>query len=270
MLDLESLQSKLPQYGLGEPVYYFESVGSTNEVAIEYAHRNVPHGALFIADEQTAGRGRDGRRWYTTPKSALAFSLVLRPQIKHAESVGFLTVLGTLAIVEALDQWKLDAEIKWPNDVLIAGKKVAGVLVEAVWIGDKLEYAILGVGINVGPDSVPSDKVVDYPATCVEAVVNGKVDRNELLLEVLKSMGCWYSKIENDDIREAWERRLAFQGEQVVVTGWKERMLGTVMGVEVDGTLQLVLPSGEQVAVAVGDVRLRPVDTNSKSTTLGV
>lgn len=269
MLDLESLQSKLPKHGLGKPIFYYETVGSTNEVAIEDARRNTPQGALFIADEQTAGRGRTGRKWYTPPKSALAFSLILRPQVKHAESVGALTVLGALAIVEALEHWKLDAEIKWPNDVLIAGRKAAGVLVETSWMGDKLEYAILGIGINVGAASVPPDEEIDFPATCVEAAVGERVDRNELLLKVIKSVGRWYAEMQTDVLRAAWERRLAFREKQVMITGWKKHILGKVKGVELDGRLQLVLPSGEQIVVAVGDVRLRPVDMNYKSTTLG-
>ena len=264
MLNAERLRASLPIYGLGEPLYFYPSIGSTNDQAADFAKQGSPHGTLVVAEEQTSGRGRMGRYWFTPPDSALAFSLVLRPQGLTLETLGELTVLGALAVVEALENMGVEALIKWPNDVLINGRKVAGVLTEASWLGNGLEFAILGVGVNVCPKSVPPDEKVDLPAICIEAIVGERVDRHELLLDVIKGVGKWYLHLGSPQMLVAWDQRLAYRDRIVKVHHMEGEILGKVQGLAIGGCLKLQLNDGEMIEIAVGDVHLRPVDMGSK------
>ncbi len=262
MSSIDDLRAQLPIQGLGRPFFYFETVGSTNDNALEQARQGVAHGALVLADEQTAGRGRAGRVWYSTAKHALTFSLVLRPPTRRMQEFSGLAGLGALAVVEALEKWTVQAAIKWPNDVLIDRKKAAGILVETSWIGESLEYAVMGIGINVQAESVPADDRIDFPATCIETAVGKPIDRYELLIGVLESLGYWYERMGTKALFEAWQNHLAFLNQEVVVHMTDEEWVGLLRGITMDGRLQLQTSRGEQFLAVSGDVRMRAVDTN--------
>ncbi len=269
MTSLADLRANLPIHGLGKPFFYFETVGSTNDEALERARQGVAHGAVVFAEEQTAGRGRAGRRWFTPAKSALAFSLVLRPPAEHLQEISGLAGLGALAVVKALERWTIRAAIKWPNDVLIDRRKVAGILVETAWAGEDLEYVVMGIGINVQNESVPAEAELNYPATCIETAVGKKVDRYDLFIGVLESLAYWYERIGSEELLDAWQHHLAFLNQVVVVRNARGEQSGVLSGIMVDGRLRLETSQGEQVLAASGDVHMRSVDTNLKSATLG-
>ncbi len=269
MTSVADLRAKLPIQGLGEPFFYHETIASTNDEALERARQGVAHGALVFAEEQTAGRGRAGRRWFTPAKSALAFSLVLRPRLDDSQEVFGLAGLGALAVVKALETWTIRAAIKWPNDVLIERHKVAGILVETSWAGQDLEYAVMGIGINVQKESVPAEDVLDYPATCIEAAVGKRVDRYDLFIGVLESLAYWYERMGGEELLDAWQHNLAFLNHAVVVRDTVGERTGVLSGMTADGRLRLETTQGEQVLAASGDVRMRSVDTDFKSATLG-
>jgi len=262
MSNIDDLRTQLPIHGLGRPFSYFETVGSTSDIALEQARQGVAHGALVLAEDQTAGRGRAGRVWYSTAKHALTFSLVLRPLAERTQELSGLAGLGALAVVDALEKWKVQATIKWPNDVLIERKKVAGILVETSWMGESLEYAVMGIGINVQAESVPADDRVDFPPTCVETAVGRPIDRYELLIGVLESLGYWYERIGSKELLDAWQNHLAFLNQDVVVHMNDEEWVGLLCGITMDGRLQLQTSRGEQLLAASGDVHMRAVDTN--------
>ena len=123
MLSEELLRKSLTVAGLGLPCHYFESIGSTNDMAASLAREGVPHGTIVIADSQTAGRGRAGRAWITPKQNALAFSLVLRAEPMTAKELDGLVILGALGVVDALKGFSIEPEIKWPNDVIVADRK---------------------------------------------------------------------------------------------------------------------------------------------------
>lgn len=260
MFDLGRLQASLPIQGLGEPFFFHRKLGSTNERAGELAKDGSPHGTLVLADEQTAGRGRGGKKWFTSPKSGLAMSLVLRPGRVIEGAHWRLTALGALGVVESLKELGVEAQIKWPNDVLVAGRKAAGILVEAIWIGDQLKYAILGIGINVRKQSLPDELETDYPATYVEAVLGKRVDRTDLLLAVLLAVGRWYGEIGSELFIEAWERNLALRGQEVIVRGGAVELRGEIEGLSPEGRLRLLTNEGEIITVGSQEAQLRPVD----------
>jgi BirA family biotin operon repressor/biotin-[acetyl-CoA-carboxylase] ligase len=265
MLSASRLEASLPIHGLGDPLHFFPTIGSTNDQALELARQGAPHGTLVVADEQTAGRGRAGRHWVTPPNSALALSLLLRPVGLPIEAVGGLTVVGALAVAEALDGIGVEAQIKWPNDVLLRGRKVAGVLVEGSWMGAEIEFAVLGIGVNIRPEAVPPPEEVDYPAACVEDTIGKHVDRTAMFLAIIEAVGRWYLQLGKPTLSEAWNSRLAFQGQEVVVVGGTEQELrGRLLGLSIDGRLRLASAAGQILEISAGDVHLRPVDMDVK------
>jgi BirA family biotin operon repressor/biotin-[acetyl-CoA-carboxylase] ligase len=261
MTGAERIQAALAGLPLG-PLRYFDSLASTNIQAAEWAAAGAPHLALVVADEQTGGRGRAGRRWYTPPGAALAFSLVLRlatpPDPERL--VARLTALGALAVSDALMAGcRVVVEIKWPNDVLVCRRKLCGVLAEAAWQGNQLREVILGIGVNVGPESVPPERELLFPATCVENETGGQVDRWQLLRTILACLLDRLKNLDSEAFFQDWQARLAFRGEWVQLAGALATFEGRLAGLGPDGALQLALSSGEIISVYTGDLRLRPV-----------
>ena len=250
-------------------VVYFSETGSTNDIAQELLEQGTPDGTLVVADSQTKGRGRMDRHWVTTPGSALAFSLALRSPPEERERLAFFSPLAGLAVCQALvDDYGLPAEVKWPNDVLLARRKTCGVLVEAAWIGDRMQGVVVGIGVNVAPASVPPDHAVLFPATCVERAIveslgpgifNRPVDRVELLAKILRKFFDLRPVMGSPAFLQLWQERLAFRGEIVSVDPASGvSICGRVVGIDPNGNLRLRKQDGVEINVAVGDVRLRP------------
>jgi BirA family biotin operon repressor/biotin-[acetyl-CoA-carboxylase] ligase len=250
------LTTHLSHLPLG-PLEYHPSVTSTNDLAAERLASGTPDLTLIIADEQTAGRGRMGRGWHTPPGAALAFSLVLRPD--SATPLWTHAPLGALAVHTALaGGYGLPAEIKWPNDVLINGKKVCGILAEAHWGGDRLAGVVLGIGVNVKPAAVPPGELT-FPAVSVEAALGTPVDRWALLARILGALIDWRAQTGSPDFHIAWEDRLAFIGQDVTVGdhGGGQVAAGVLAGLGPGGALRLQTEAGV-VEIPAGDVSLRP------------
>lgn len=261
-MDMLEIERRLKELPIG-PIRYMESLGSSNEEAVRWAEKGASNLALVIAEEQTAGRGRQGKRWFTPPGVALAFSLILRLEPRGAYPLPYLTGLGALAVCTALQKnYGLQTKIKWPNDVLVSGHKLAGVLVETNFHGEELEFAVLGIGINVAPGSVPPESKLDFPATCVEAELGKPVDRMALLRYVLEDVLSWLSRLENEDFLQSWERQLAYRDQWVqLVNSEQEPIEGRLLGLEVDGSVRLALDTGLEKAFPFGQIHLRTVDS---------
>lgn len=268
MFSEKRLKSSLPVRGLGEPLHFYKSVASTNDRAQALAQEGAAHGTLVVADEQTAGRGRFQRSWSTPPRSALALSLILRPEDITQMALARLNMLGALAVVESLATIGLEARIKWPNDAITSGGKVAGVLTEGVWMGEDLEYAVLGIGVNVSPKSVPDGEEVDYPAACVEEGIEGKVSRIGLLVDIVGRIGSWLSMLDSEQLHSAFEDFLAFRGQPVKISGTDMELSGVLQGLTPNCRLRIVLPAGEVIILGGEDMQVRPVDMNRDWATL--
>jgi BirA family biotin operon repressor/biotin-[acetyl-CoA-carboxylase] ligase len=261
MLDQTLLEARLPIHGLGKPLHFYRSIGSTNAMAAELVESGAPHGTLVVAEEQTAGRGRGGRRWLTPAGAGIAFSLILRWDPPGGGFYGSLSVLGALGVAEAAEGLGIRARIKWPNDVLADGRKVAGVLVEAQWQGSKLSSAVVGIGVNVRPGSVPPPEEVDYPAGCLDDIAGGPTDPNVFLIELVRSLGLWSSRLGSPQILQAWESRLAFMGEQVGVVEGEVRREGRLVGLDMNGNLILQGVGGDRIVIGPTAADLRPIDS---------
>lgn len=262
--ELEHALSDLP---LGR-IRYFDTIGSTNDLAADWDAKDVPDLSLVVADEQTHGRGRAGRKWFTPPGSALAFSLVLRPtEIESTQEVSRVTGLGALAVCRSLEKkYDLEPKIKWPNDILLANKKVCGVLVEAHWYGEQLVTLIMGIGINIAPSSVPPDQSLNYAASCIEAEFGKSIDRIALLRDILEELVDWQKQISSPDFISAWESRLAFLGQTLNITREQQAsMQAKIIGLDQRGRLRLRSQSGEESVVQAGDIQLRPLVDSSQN-----
>lgn len=239
---------------------YFDTIGSTNDEALAWAAQGAPDFSLVIADEQTSGRGRMDRKWFTPPHSALAMSLILRPTTIERAHPSRTTGLLALSLTESLLQLGLTPQIKWPNDVLLGGRKVAGILVESSWMGERLDALVLGIGVNVYVASVPPSENLLFPATSIESELGQPIERGDLVRGILTSVLAWRPRLGTDAFLKAWDENLAFHGQQVRVEGGSGKpVVGTLLGLESDGSLRLRREDGNSVTVRFGEVHLRPL-----------
>lgn len=254
---------------------YYQKTTSTNDAAIKWVEQGAQDMSLVVADQQTAGRGRSGRKWYTPPGCALAFSIILRPSLypsvveedRHNNNLPHfrLTALGSMAVSTALDtHYEIPALIKWPNDLLVHGKKIAGVLVESIWDGDTFSAAVVGIGVNVAKPSIQLQDQFDTPADYIEHHSNSRVSRVELLRGVLTHFINWREHIYTDRFLETWNERLAFRGERVKMipeepgTGLQE-LEAYIENLEPDGGLKIRLLDGTFKLVYTSQYRISPV-----------
>ncbi len=246
---------------------FLDTIGSTNDVALAWAQSGAPDMALVIADHQSAGRGRFQRRWVTHPGSALAFSLVLRPTPLELQYLSHFAALGAIAIWQALaEDWGLAAQIKWPNDILLDRQKAAGILIENTWLGDQLQGLVMGIGLNISPQSVPPPDQLMYPATCLESALGHAVDRWSVLRSILLNLARWRLRLGSPEFFKTWEDCLAFKDEWVRVSGaGGPDRVGRVAGLSPSGSLRLVDSQGKEFLVDAGDVSLRTVDSGQGS-----
>jgi BirA family biotin operon repressor/biotin-[acetyl-CoA-carboxylase] ligase len=250
----EELRAWIPAGGFGEDLYVFDSVESTNTTAASLAHGGAAEGTLVVADHQRRGRGRGGSRWETPAGTAIAMSLVLRPSVAHPLH---WTGLGALAVVDALEREGMAARIKWPNDVLLDGRKVAGVLAEACWEANRLRYLVLGIGVNVGRGSVPVDGLA-FPATSAEEYSGRVVVRTRLIAGIVHGLTEWNAQLGSARFLQAWEDRLAYKGERVRVELGQGLRQGRLVGLGPEGQARLLLDDGREVSFG-GEARsLRP------------
>lgn len=255
-MNTKSLQTALQDLPLGG-FRYFKQVGSTNDIALKWANEEGRDFSLVIANEQITGRGRNGRSWQTPPDSALAFSLLLIPNIRETRNISLFTGLGALALVTALEEnYALKAEIKWPNDILVNGKKLAGILVETSWLGEEIQGIVLGMGVNIHSSAIPTKANLHFPATSLEDALGKPVDRIEVLHGILTALMKWRPLLGRGEMVAAWDKNLAFRGKQVqVARGDGQVIRGKVLGINQDGSLRL----DTHPSIHFGDVHLRPI-----------
>jgi BirA family biotin operon repressor/biotin-[acetyl-CoA-carboxylase] ligase len=221
---------------LGHPRYHLRATDSTNERARALAAAGAPHGTLVTAAEQSAGRGRQGRRWSAPAGRALLMSLVVRDPPR------LLPLIAAVAVAETADR---EAQIKWPNDVQLEGRKVAGILVEG---RPQERWAVLGIGLNVAV------RLEDLPPELHDtAATMGREpgDVEDVLRRLLSSLADWLEAGE-DAVLAAWRRRDALRGHEV---RWAAGT-GTAEGVDDDGRLLVTLASGDSTALDAGEVHL--------------
>jgi BirA family transcriptional regulator, biotin operon repressor / biotin---[acetyl-CoA-carboxylase] ligase len=233
--------------GLGSTIHFFPTIGSTNDVALSLAARGDRDLAIVIADEQTAGRGRRGRTWFSPPGSGLYVSIVLTPgraRPDPARATTLLTLAAGVALAEAIEEaTALEVVIKWPNDLLLLRRKLAGILAEAVPAtrsgAESISAVVLGYGINVGPMAYPPE--LGDRATSLEAELGRPVDRVAVCVETLAAVARRYADLLDgrfDAILDAWRARAPGSvGAKVEWQAASGRTSGVTAGVDDRGAL---------------------------------
>ena len=283
-LDFSIIQSVLTTQTFGRELVVLPHTGSTNDVAKDLAARGVPEGTVVVADEQTTGRGRLGRRWLAPPRTCLLCSLLFRPDLPPIQAQR-LTVLCSLATADAIEQVAgLQVHLKWPNDLVVKSqlanrksavrnlhspfsilysptwRKLAGILTETGITGERLDFAVVGIGINVnvGPEALPT---LAPDATSILAEVGCPLDRGALLVALLAGVERRYQALRaGESPHREWAVRLATLGQPVEVSTPAGVLAGVAESVDEDGALLLRLPDGGLRVLVAGDVTLTPPD----------
>ncbi|MCF6266804.1 MAG: biotin--[acetyl-CoA-carboxylase] ligase [Desulfuromusa sp.] len=242
---------------IGRSVISFPETDSTNVRARRLAEEGAIEGTVVVADRQSAGRGRLGRRWESPPGVNLYCSILLRPQIpvQQAPQLTFLTAVAVAETLQELCQFS--AEVKWPNDILINGAKISGLLNEMNAETEQIHFVILGVGVNLNMTESQFPDGLNYPATSVFMETGQPIDRLNFLQFFLQRLDLYYSEFLQEGftpIRHRWESLCHIMNKQVEVDRGNRCLRGTVVGLEADGALRLQQQDGQIEKILAGDV----------------
>jgi BirA family biotin operon repressor/biotin-[acetyl-CoA-carboxylase] ligase len=250
----KSLDAMLGTRFIGRNLLYFPRVTSTMDIALQAARKDAPEGTVVIAGEQTVGRGRSHRTWLTPPDN-IALSVILYPEVPQ---LPYLVMITSLAVVYCIESVVgLKAGIKWPNDILIDGKKVCGILIENEISRDKKVRAVIGIGINIdiGQTVIEGSALL---ATGLETEAGVAIDKAALVESLLTEIERLYLRLpDGGAIFRDWESRLITLGKRVVVTNGNRVMEGIADSVDETGAIRLLLDDGSVARVIGGDVTLR-------------
>jgi BirA family biotin operon repressor/biotin-[acetyl-CoA-carboxylase] ligase len=250
----EEIRAGLVTNDFGQSVAVVPVTASTNTLARAAAEDQAPHGHLVVAEEQTQGRGRQGRRWISPP-GGLWVSLVLRDRL----SVGELPLLAGavgVAVAATLGRWGLRAQIKWPNDILVGGKKCGGILVELAGEADALAYIVVGIGLDVNVHPGERDPTLASSTTSLAVELGRPVDRRVLLQALLAELEQWCGAVRRAPgaILSAWRARDALRGRRIRLVQGDVALEGQAAGIADDGGLRLLLPNRTVITRWSGDV----------------
>jgi len=258
----EEIQVGLETRWLATEIHYFETVDSTNRVALDLARSGSAHGTTVVADQQTAGRGRLGRSFFSPPAANLYTSIVLRPRINIAEAPSWI-LAAAVSVAQSIEQTlgkPNEVEIKWPNDLLLGGLKTSGILMELGAEATRIDFLVLGIGVNLNVDRSDFPDEFRNRATSLASHSGQAVDRLafarhlygnlEVTLDLCADRGF-------EAVRADFDARFLMRGKEISVHELDgSELRGTAQGIDDDGALRLRLESGNIIRVIAGDVTL--------------
>ncbi|PKB80100.1 MAG: biotin--[acetyl-CoA-carboxylase] ligase [SAR202 cluster bacterium Io17-Chloro-G9] len=238
---------------VGKRLIYFEEITSTMDEASRIAQEGADEGTVVVAGTQTAGRGRQGRNWVSR-EGNLYLSIIFRPTL---EVLPMLSILAGVAAVRAIRKTTgLEPGIKWPNDIMLGGKKTGGILVESTVQGDQVSYAILGIGLNVGLEAQKEGEIASL-ATAINPAAGRTVPLEDVLRQLLHDLDALYLlATQGGSPLPEWETLLETLGQSIVATWRNEAYTGVAEGIDQLGNLQLRLEDGQLMTLTAGDVSL--------------
>lgn len=253
ILDPELVSNVLETEFLGRPLHFYKEVQSTNQVAGSIAS-SCSDGTAVLAEVQTSGKGRLSRQWHSPP-GGIWISIVLKPKVPLAQAY-LINMAVSVAIARCLiNQYGLPAKIKWPNDIMVEGQKLCGILTEVSAEMDRLQYAVVGIGIdaNINADDLP----VEWNATSISAQLGHKISRTELIKGLLQEIEQAYLQLGSIEIYLEWKTLSATLGRRVRVTSLEGDYEGDAVSLSVDGSLEIWTESGVRRLVAGDCIHLR-------------
>lgn len=261
VISKEEIVSMIDTNWAGQEVYYYNITDSTNIRAKQLGEEGAPHGTLVTADQQSAGRGRRGRGWESPPGCSVYMSILLRPDIPPVKAP-MLTLVMALSVAGSLkDCTGLDVQIKWPNDIILNGKKLVGILTEMSTEIDYINHVVIGVGINVNMEYLPEG--IRDKATSLRLATGHVVRRSELIASTMKQFERYYGLfLESrnlESMREEYNQLLVNRGKEVRILGGKEEYNAVALGINSEGELLVRREDGSEEAVFAGEVSVRGV-----------
>jgi BirA family biotin operon repressor/biotin-[acetyl-CoA-carboxylase] ligase len=257
--DRARFEARLATRRLGRTLLVRDEAGSTNDLAWDALAEGLPDGVTVIAEAQLAGRGRAGRRWFMAPGRGLALSVALHPGCDRQQA-GALPLVAGLALARALDGFGLAADLKWPNDLLLEGRKLSGILAEsrrlATRDGRPVEAVVIGVGVNVGEraDDFPDELRAGATSLALAGVDAAREDVAAALLNALEPLWTELQEGSRAAVLDAWRGRASFWGRAVEARTPSGTLNGVAHDLDADGALLVRLDDGRIVPVLAGDV----------------
>jgi BirA family biotin operon repressor/biotin-[acetyl-CoA-carboxylase] ligase len=258
-LNQEKLKQNLAGKFIGHQLYYYEEIGSTNDEAFRLGLAGAPEGTALIANSQNAGKGRMQRVWHSSAGSNIYTSIILRPQIEPTRAPQ-ISILAGVALAEALESYCPDKiKLKWPNDILIDGKKVCGILSQAKTTVSEVDFIVLGIGINVNISYNQFPKEICLLATSLAMETGREISRQELIISLYENLTKWYNQLMKDGfgrIKEKWLSLSPMIGQTVQVMFQEEAVSGKAIGLDEDGSLILLAAGNKEFKVSAGDATI--------------
>ncbi|HEY6944996.1 MAG TPA: biotin--[acetyl-CoA-carboxylase] ligase [Candidatus Acidoferrum sp.] len=256
VLTPDVLKQRLKGSLFGKRLYHFFKTDSTNRVAFELGHAGEPEGAIVLAEEQTAGRGRAGRTWHSERAAGIYVTLLLRPKLAPVQAP-LLTMMAGLSAHTAVEAVTgLAVDLKWPNDLIIRGKKAGGILTEMHAEPGQIRFVVVGIGLNVNQERFPGE--LAHIATSLRQETGKPQSRMELLVRLLREFESDYNRFLREGIAGVIQRFEVVSsyahGKKVRVTNGTESYVGTTVGLGPEGLLQVEREDGRVVTVIAGDV----------------
>jgi BirA family biotin operon repressor/biotin-[acetyl-CoA-carboxylase] ligase len=260
ILTADMLRQRLKGSLFGKRIYHFFKVDSTNRVALELGHAGEPEGAVVLGEEQTAGRGRAGRVWHSERAAGIYVTVLLRPKLAPVQAPLLTMMAGLSAYTAVQAQTGLGVDLKWPNDLLIGGKKVGGILTEMHAEPGQVRFVIVGIGLNVNQEKFPAE--LTSIATSLRVESGKPQSRLELLVRLLREFERDYNDFLSEGpaaIIERFSQVSSYaRGKRVRVSNGRDNFTGTTAGLGPEGLLQVRRDSGQVTTVIAGDVAEAP------------
>ena len=256
ILTPDMLRQRLRGSLFGKRIYHFFKTDSTNQVALELGHAGEPEGAVIIAEEQTAGRGRAGHSWHSERAAGIYATILLRPRLAPVQAPLLTMMAGLSARAAVQSAAGLSVDLKWPNDLMISGKKLGGILTEMHAEPSQVRFVIVGIGINVNQQKFPAELAGASTSLRMET---GKVQsRLEVLVQFLRQFESDYKELLSEGSARVvmqFEAASSYaRGKRVRVTNGRESFTGVTAGLEDTGVLRVKRDDGEMTTVIAGDV----------------
>lgn len=260
-LSIETIRAilKKDSIRIGSELIFYETVNSTNLIASELASKGYGEGVVIIADEQTAGRGRLGRKWQSPKGKNLYFSLILTPPILPINAP-ILTLLSGVACCNALRKlFSIPITIKWPNDLILEDRKIGGILTEIKADIDKIIYAIVGIGININSEIEDFTPELREIATSLKLYTKRDSSRTDILITLLKEFQFWYDIFLNEGKEKIilhWQNLSSTIGKRVKAQVWNDTFVGVAESIDNNGMLVIRLENNSSVKINAGDITM--------------
>src|SRR5215813_8890751 len=256
-LQLPRVRDGLATRRLGKKLHYFAEIDSTNAYARRLAEQGATEGEVIIAEAQTCGRGRLGRSWVSPPFVNLYFSVILRPQLPPAHAPQ-LTLMAAVALADTIASFIVTPPtIKWPNDILVGGKKLAGVLTESSCDSERIEFVILGIGVNLNYPIASMPELIRERATSILTLTKKNIEREAFLKRLIQDLDRCYGELEEmgfDSLALRWEAFFGLRDKAVRVEMIDKIIIGTAKGIDRDVALIVEGDHGERQRIVAGDV----------------